>query len=124
VIPERLFARAGEVWDATVQSIDRNKLLVERGVTACHGDLHPGNWYRCKDGSMGLNDWQCITRGAWQRDLAYILAAGPSVANRRAWEKDLVKQYLRDLKTQGGPSPSEEDTWREIRGQLPTVLSL
>ncbi|KAL8276348.1 hypothetical protein RQP46_011233 [Phenoliferia psychrophenolica] len=108
VIPPRLYARADEIWDATMKSIGRNR----------------GNWYQLADGTMGLSDWQCITRAAWQRDLAYVIAAGLTVEDRRMWDKELVEYYLAALARNGGPSPTAEATWLEMKTQLPTALSL
>ena len=120
VIPSRLFSRASEIWDATERSVNRNGELPQ---TVVHSDVHLGNWYQTNEGQMGLEDWQVTSRGHWSRDLAYVLATALTIENRRAWDKELVREYLSKLLSHGGPKISEEEAWLELRRQLFTVLS-
>jgi aminoglycoside phosphotransferase (APT) family kinase protein len=120
VIPARLFARAAEIWPATLRSVERNAALPP---TVAHGDVHLGNWYRTHDGRMGLGDWQAVARGHWSRDLAYVLATALAIEDRRAWERDLVERYLDALSRAGGPVVGVEDAWIELRRQSFTALA-
>lgn len=114
VIPPRLFARADEVWPATVKSVERNASLPQ---TAVHGDVHLGNWYITPQGSMGLTDWQAMASGHWSRDLAYVMGTAVSIENRRAWEKEIVELYVSEFEKAGGPKTSVEEAWLELRRQ-------
>ncbi|KAL4809781.1 kinase-like domain-containing protein [Aspergillus unguis] len=114
VIPPRLFAREAEIWPATVKSVQRNASLPQ---TTTHGDVHLGNWYITANGSMGLTDWQAMSRGHWSRDLAYVLGTGVSPGRRRLWERETVRLYLSELEKAGGPKVDEAEAWVELRRQ-------
>jgi hypothetical protein len=120
VIPSRLYEQADKIWPATIRSYIRDS---ERPWTIAHGDVHLGNWYRTKDGRMGLQDYQCLVRSHWSRDLVYLLATSPTVQHRRAWEKDAVRFYLKELASEGGPQATEEEAWREMRFEIFSVLA-
>jgi len=115
VIPERLFARANEVWGFTVEATAQHEKLPE---TLIHSDVHLGNWYAAPGDRMGLLDWQACCRGHWSRDLAYAISSGLTIDNRRAWEDDLIRHYLERLEANGGPVVSFEDAHRWYRQQL------
>jgi len=44
---------------------------------------------------MGYGDWQIGIRGGWQYDYAYIVGTALEVADRRAWEYELLDYYPR-----------------------------
>lgn len=41
-----------------------------------------------------LIDWQCIGKGDPQRDIAYFLSGSVSIEDRRACERDLLREYV------------------------------
>ncbi|HKY92020.1 MAG TPA: phosphotransferase [Nevskiaceae bacterium] len=120
VIPPRLLAREAEVFPATLASALRHAELPE---TVIHSDVHLRNWYVTRDGRMGLNDWQCICRGHWSRDLAYSVSTALTVEDRRAWERELIAFYLDRLHAAGGPRIESEFAWRHYREQLLGALA-
>ena len=61
---------------------------------------------------MGLCDWQCLTKGHWSRDVAYMLSAALTPQDRAAWERDLLKRYLERMGR--GPVSSSPSTSRSI----------
>lgn len=120
VIPATVYRRFPEVWDKTIQSIERHKILP---LTLMHGDVHLKNWYIAGNGEMGLGDWQCVSRGHWSRDVCYAIASALTVENRRAWESDLLRLYLDQLHAAGGPKVAFDDAWLNYRQQLMTALT-
>jgi hypothetical protein len=120
VIPASLIRRRAEVWPLTMQSID-NLLTLPQMLT--HGDVHLGNWYVRPDETMGLSDFQNVTRGHWSRDVAYTLATSLSVDDRRAWERDLVAFYIDLLAQSGGRKENFEQSWTNYRQQMLSVLA-
>ncbi|WP_156934837.1 phosphotransferase [Pseudonocardia spinosispora] len=120
VIPPRLFARADEIWPATLRSVEDSGRLPR---TLIHSDVHLKNWYIDADGEMGLNDWQCSCKGSWGRDLAYSISTALSVENRRLWERDLVAYYVEQLHAAGAPKVEFDEAWRIYRQQLFNALA-
>lgn len=120
VIPPRLFARAGEVWPATLRSVQLHHELAQ---TLCHGDVHLKNWYVAGNGEMGLSDWQCVHIGHWSRDVAYTISTALSVEDRRAWERDLLALYVDELAANGGPKVALDEATLRYRQQLMTALA-
>jgi len=120
VIPPRLYARHAEVWPITMKSVEINKALPR---TLTHGDVHLRNWYIASSGEMGLADWQVITKGHCLRDVAYAIATSLTVADRRAWEKELLRSYLDKLQAAGGDNIKFDDAWKYYRQHLFTVLA-
>lgn len=119
VIPARLFARADEVWSATLRSVLEHSTLPR---TLIHSDVHLKNWYIDGDGRMGLNDWQCSCQGHWGRDLAYVISTALAVDDRRAWERDLVAHYADQL-TDRGVATSFDEAWLYYRHNLFSALA-
>jgi len=120
LIPPRLFARAEEIWPATLRSVAMHATLPR---TLIHSDVHLKNWYVDADGEMGLNDWQCACKGNWGRDLAYAISTGLSVTDRREWERELVAYYVEQLRAAGAPSVDFDTAWRLYRQQLFNALA-
>jgi hypothetical protein len=120
VIPPRLFSRQTEIYPATLLSAQSHASLPN---TIIHSDVHLRNWYVSKSGEMGLNDWQCLCRGHWSRDLAYVLSTSLSISDRRAWERDLIAYYLDRLQAAGGPRSGFDFAWRHYRAQLLGALA-
>lgn len=120
VMPARLFAREAEVFPATLASALRHAELPE-GVI--HSDVHLRNWYVTREGRMGLNDWQCVCRGHWSRDLAYCISTALRIEDRRAWERELIGFYLDRLHAAGGPRIGFDFAWLHYREQLLGALA-
>ncbi len=120
LIPPRLYRRASEVWPATVKAVDLNERLP---TTLAHGDVHLKNWYVTDQGDMALSDWQCVTRAYWARDFGYAMATSLTIENRRAWERDLLREYLDRLHAEGGPKISFDEGWVHYRQHLASALT-
>jgi hypothetical protein len=120
VIPPRLFARAEEIWPATLRSVTEHSRLPR---TLIHSDVHLKNWYIDADGEMGLNDWQCSCKGNWGRDLAYSISTALTLENRREWDRDLVAYYVEQLHSAGGPRVDFDTAWRLYRQNLFNALA-
>jgi hypothetical protein len=85
--------------------------------------VHLKNWFIAASGEMGLNDWQCSSKGNWARDLAYVLSTSLSIEDRRASERDLLRYYLDRLHAAGGARIGFEDGWKLYREQLFSALA-
>ena len=120
-IPERLFARAEEIWPATERSFLLHGSLPR---TLVHNDPHLKNWYIAGNGEMGLNDWQTCVKGHWSRDVAYTLVTSLTIEDRRAWEKELLQYYLDKLSESGAPSVSFEEAFLLYRKNLLNALAM
>lgn len=46
------------------------------------------------------------------------MSAGLGIADRRAWERDLLARYLDELAAPGGKPPMFEDAWLAYRQQM------
>ncbi|MDT5223303.1 MAG: hypothetical protein QOG19_710 [Mycobacterium sp.] len=82
--------------------------------TVLHGDAHPGNVY-FRDGKAGLLDWQAVRRGHPSRELAYTLITSLTPEDRRAAQRDLLRNYRHALAAAGGPELDEDDFWLRYR---------
>ncbi|MCK9466690.1 MAG: aminoglycoside phosphotransferase family protein [Thiopseudomonas sp.] len=120
VIPARLYRRYNEIWPLTLVSAALHENVPH---TLQHGDVHLKNWYVASNDQMGLSDWQCAGRGIWARDVAYTMASSLQPDDRRAWERDLLKEYLELMHEAGGPKVSFDDGWLAYRQQLITALT-
>jgi hypothetical protein len=86
-------------------------------VTLQHGDTGVHNTYHLPDGRVGFLDWQLAHRGAWPRDLHYLVCTALSVADRRSHERSLVARYLNRLASLGVPDVPSIDTAMEEFGR-------
>lgn len=120
VLPPALFARADEIWEGTMKSIEFHDKVPQ---TFAHHDVHLKNWYVAGNGEMGLSDWQCAVRGHWSRDFAYTISTALTIEDRRAWEKDLLRYYLDHLHAEGGPKLDFDEAWLHYTQQLITALT-
>jgi thiamine kinase-like enzyme len=119
-IPPALFARADEIWPATQKAV---RLHGQMPRTFTHNDVHIRNWYLTREGAMGLSDWQCFGRGHWARDFAYAVSTALTVKDRRAWDRQLMQEYLDAFRAAGGPAMDFDDAWLRYRQHLPSVLA-
>ena len=67
---------------------------------------------------MGLCDWQCVAKGHWSRDVAYLLATALTVNDRRAWERELLAYYLDELGRLTGAHFDAAEAWDKYREQM------
>jgi len=120
VVPPALFEREAEIWSATLDAIALHGRLPR---TLVHGDPHLKNWYIAGPDSMGLNDWQCSCKGHLSRDLSYCIAASLTVAQRRAWDRDLVAYYVERMRENGVRSIDFDEVWLAYRAQMFPALA-
>lgn len=119
-IPPRLFARAAEIWPATVEAVERQR---DRPETFTHNDVHLKNWFVRERLRMGLSDWQSSGRGHWARDIAYAISTALEPEDRRKLERELIAFYLDRLGSVCGQSISFDEGFRLYREQLPAALA-
>jgi aminoglycoside phosphotransferase (APT) family kinase protein len=86
--------------------------------TLLHNDCHPGNLAFGAGGRVWLVDWQLVRAGPWARDVAYFCATALDVADRAAWERDLLARYLGRLDHQGVEAPPFDEAWLDYRRHL------
>jgi thiamine kinase-like enzyme len=77
-----------------------------------HGDTHIGNTY-LENGKLRFLDWQTVMIGPWAHDVATFLSGALKPEDRRAHEKELLKQYLDQLKQRGANPPDFNDAWND-----------
>jgi hypothetical protein len=114
VIPPALLARKQEIWPAAVRALAMHE---REARTLLHSDVHLGNWYETRDGRMGLCDWALVCKGHWARDVAYALMTTLAVADRRAWERELLARYLGRMGERCGLRLREDAAWDRYRQQ-------
>jgi len=83
--------------------------------TILHGDSHPGNVYRTREGEMGFTDWQLVQRGHWSLDVAYHIASVLPVEVAEREERHLLDHYLDAVRRHGGQAPDRETAWQDYR---------
>jgi thiamine kinase-like enzyme len=117
VIPEEVYARRRQVYAALVHS--QRHQTIDEPKTFLHGDVHPGNWYLTRDGSLGLYDWQMCVMGCPARDLAYALTSHLTIEDRRDWERELLDRYRDELAARGVEAvPGSADLFLAYRRQV------
>jgi aminoglycoside phosphotransferase (APT) family kinase protein len=112
VIPPVLRDRQDDLYAGMRRSME---IASEAPRTYLHGDLHIANTYRTSGGAMGIADWQVGLQGSWAFDFAYLLATALEVADRRAWERELLHFYLDALGASGGARLSAGAAWDAYR---------
>jgi aminoglycoside phosphotransferase (APT) family kinase protein len=86
------------------------RLLAAGPCTLLHGDTHVGNTYVLpSDGSGGFLDFQLSVRGHWANDLAYLLATALAPDTRRRYERELLDEYLDEIRRHGVVEPPTRD---------------
>lgn len=115
VAPDEFTKMGRQFWHGFLRSLS---LHAAGPTTLIHSDVHSRNWYIAHDGSMGLYDWQCATKGVWALDLTYALGSALTVEDRRAWESDLLRLYLDELAARGGPKLEYDNAWLAYRQQV------
>jgi hypothetical protein len=113
--PPAIYRRREELIPTTMRALHLNS---SGTPTLLHQDVHQGNWLRDPDGRMGLYDWQCVAVGEWALDFAYAMSVNLAVADRRAWERELLERYLWRLGEEGVKNPpSFQQAWLRYRQQ-------
>jgi hypothetical protein len=111
--PQLIHIDRAALWEAHMRSLEINS---QAPLTLTHWDMHIGNWYATRDGRMGLSDWGML-RGQWAADYTYAIVSALTVADRRAWERDLLAIYLDKLAAAGGKPPRFDEAWLALRQQ-------
>lgn len=71
-----------------------------------------------ENGEVLLFDWQCVCRGFWARDVAYLLASATPTEFRREHEDEWLRYYLEKLHEGGGPKIAIDEAWQAVSEQL------
>ncbi|EHB58832.1 protein of unknown function DUF227 [Mycolicibacterium rhodesiae JS60] len=120
-IPESVKTRSDEVWPCVQRALEAQ---FAAQPTLTHNDSHIDNWYPSPSGGhLRLGDWQIVARGDLCFDLALTVATSPTVEDRRAWERDLIRLYIEELAAGGGPRLTFDAVWNRYRAQLFMVLA-
>ena len=85
-----------------------------------HGDYRPDNMLfggPSAPRQFVAVDWQTIACGPVMRDASYFLGTSLTVENRRAHEKDLLREYHQGLQAGGVTDFSWDDCWEGYRRQ-------
>ena len=114
ILPPALMGRRSEIHASLTASL---LLDAECPPALVHTDVHLGNWFVTGDLRMGLCDWAAVARGQGARDLAYALASGLTVSDRRAWERDLIDEYADAVSAHAGRRIAGNDVWEAYRRQ-------
>lgn len=83
-----------------------------------HGDYRLDNMlFGTSEGGhpLAVVDWQTVGYGPGASDVSYFIGAGLLAEDRRAHEKDLVKQYHQGLLAFGVKGYSFDDLWHHYR---------
>jgi hypothetical protein len=121
IIPPDISRRRSEIWPLTMKALELHR---KGPYTLLHSDVHLGNWYISGEGRLGLCDWQCLGKGHWARDVAYALSTTISIEERRAWERNLLRRYLEQMRKKCGLSTSFDEAWDLYRQQIFLALMM
>ena len=83
--------------------------------TLLHGDPHVGNTYTLPGDAVGFYDWQLVRAGSWAHDVGYFCVSSLDVADRRAYERDLLGAYLAELARHSAGGGDPVDAWVQYR---------
>lgn len=115
ILPPGFADKADRVWAGTLRSL---RQLAQGPCTLLHGDPHVGQTYRTSTGRMGYTDWQLTMSGGWAYDVACFIGSTCEPADRRAWEADLLGDYLEKLGKAGGHPPSYDEAFLAYRQSM------
>ncbi|MDO7836386.1 phosphotransferase [Sphingobium sp. HBC34] len=79
-----------------------------------HGDTHLGNLYVEADGTPGFLDSQPSKASPFM-EVVYHVVCALDVADRKAWEQDLLRHYLSKLAENGVAPPGWDEAWLQYR---------
>jgi hypothetical protein len=120
VFPASVFARRDELWAHTLRSVERHR---ELPATLQHTDGHFSNWYIRADDQMGLCDWQFLSVGHWSRDVIFALSTALTTEQRRAWQDDLLRFYVEEMRANGAADVNYDEAFGNIRQQIFSTLA-
>jgi len=80
-----------------------------------HGDAHVGNVFLDSEARPSLLDWQCVRRGHWAIDIGYHIASALPTSDREKNERDLLRHYVDQLRSNGVEAPGWDEAWNEYR---------
>lgn len=101
------------------EALDRNWALNDAAPhTLLHGDPHGGNVFIEGDGKYGWMDFQLYFAGTYMYDVSYLIVTGLNLADRRAEERRLLREYLAVARAEGMAVDSEDDAWLMYRQQM------
>lgn len=83
-----------------------------------HGDYRLDNMLFGDDGvqpPVTVVDWQTPGHGPPVADASYFIGAGPVIADRRAYERELLGSYHRELIARGVTGFGFDDCWEQYR---------
>ena len=83
-----------------------------------HGDAHLGNTAIDASGQPYFIDWAGPCYSCWAFDVSNFIVGAMTVAERRANEKALVRNYLDQLAARGGPTLDWQDAWDDYRRHI------
>jgi phosphotransferase family enzyme len=121
VLPASVADRFYDTWPAIIRSAE---LQFKGPQTLAHVDVHLGNWYMLEGNRMGLLDWQCLNKAHWSHDFAYAVCALLTVENRRDWEEELMKLYLRHMNEKNNIDIPFDEGWLSYRQRIFDGLAL
>ncbi len=107
----RMFHDAGRILRGLEAMFAYGK---EEPMVLAHGDTHPSNLFVDADNGPGLLDWTSW-RCPWIHDVAYFIAGGLDVGDRRRWEAALLSRYLAALENNGVKPPTFDHAWLMYR---------
>ncbi|TWH87095.1 phosphotransferase family enzyme [Novosphingobium taihuense] len=89
---------------------------LEREGPMCiiHGDTHLGNLYVEANGTPGFLDSQPSKASPFM-EVAYHIVCALDLADRKAWEQDLLRYYLASLAECGVSAPDWDEAWLQYR---------
>ncbi len=107
------FVDIAEIYLANHEQLQA--LWHEGPPTVIHGDPHIGNLFvergSADGGRVGFLDWGIINLNTPMRDVSYFLTMGMQPDERRAHERDLLREYLEARRALGGAEISWNDAW-------------
>jgi hypothetical protein len=115
---EQIATEHQEVIRRFVPTIDAFMADRSGALGVVHGDYRLDNMLFGGAGaarSLTVVDWQTVVCGPVVRDASYLLGTSLSVADRRAAEKDILRDYHAALEANGVKGFSWEDIWEGYR---------
>lgn len=109
------------VPDAVARFADRFAELAPQALSALaeramllHGDIRADNMFFRGD-ELKIVDFQLAVRGVGAADIAYLVSQGLPTDVRRGTDRDLVRDYVDQLKSLGVKDYSFDEAWRHYR---------
>ncbi len=112
-LPDWAYDRRGEFTRAYAALCEIEKTLKPRCLV--HGDAHQGNSCVRANGERAWVDWQVARRGSPWRDVSYFIVGSLTIEERRASERELLRQYREHLGAHGAAIPSQDEMWASYR---------